>query len=191
MASGALFPRMLRAAKVESQLYEEVEADSGATGQALSVVVMASLSAGIGHGISGLLKGGAGGIGVFFTSLIIGAIGSLVAWFIFSLLCFWLGTTLFKGPDTKSTLGELLRVLGFADSPALLNIFIFLPFIGPIIPFVTMIWTIIAGVVGVRQACDFTTGRAVGTVVVASIIPLIILILIGVAVGGALAAIMK
>ena len=191
MASGALFPRMLRAAKVESQLYEEVEADSGATGQALLVVVMASLSAGIGHGISGLMKGGAGGIGVFFTSLIIGAIGSLVAWFIFSLLCFWLGTTLFKGPDTKSTLGELLRVLGFADSPALLNIFIFLPFIGPIIPFVTMIWTIIAGVVGVRQACDFTTGRAVGTVVVASIIPLIILILIGIMVGGALAAMMK
>ena len=137
------------------------------------------------------MKGGAGGIGVFFTSLIIGAIGSLVAWFIFSLLCFWLGTTLFKGPDTKSTLGELLRVLGFADSPALLNIFIFLPFIGPIIPFVTMIWTIIAGVVGVRQACDFTTGRAVGTVVVAAIIPLIILMLIGVAVGGALAAMMK
>ena len=191
MASGALFPRMLRAAKVESQLYEEVEADSGATGQALSVVVMASLSAGIGHGISGLLKGGAGGIGVFFTSLIIGAIGSLVAWFIFSLLCFWLGTTLFKGPDTKSTLGELLRVLGFADSPALLNIFAFIPFIGPVIPFVTMIWTIIAAVVGVRQACDFTTGRAVGTVVVASIIPLIILILIGIMVGGALAAIMK
>ena len=191
MASGALFPRMLRAAKVESQLYEEVEADSGATGQALSVVVMASLSAGIGHGISGLMKGGAGGIGVFFTSLIIGAIGSLVAWFIFSLLCFWLGTTLFKGPDTKSTLGELLRVLGFADSPALLNIFVFIPFIGPIIPFVTMIWTIIAGVVGVRQACDFTTGRAVGTVVVASIIPLIILMLIGVAVGGALAALLK
>ena len=191
MASGALFPRMLRAAKVESQLYEEVEADSGATGQALLVVVMASLSAGIGHGISGLMKGGAGGIGVFFTSLIIGAIGSLVAWFIFSLLCFWLGTTLFKGPDTKSTLGELLRVLGFADSPALLNIFIFLPFIGPIIPFVTMIWTIIAGVVGVRQACDFTTGRAVGTVVVAAIIPLIILMLIGVAVGGALVSLFK
>ena len=191
MASGALFPRMLRAAKVESQLYEEVEADSGATGQALLVVVMASLSAGIGHGISGLMKGGAGGIGVFFTSLIIGAIGSLVAWFIFSLLCFWLGTTLFKGPDTKSTLGELLRVLGFADSPALLNIFVFIPFIGPIIPFVTMIWTIIAGVVGVRQACDFTTGRAVGTVVVASIIPLIILVLIGIMVGGALAAMLK
>ena len=191
MASGALFPRMLRAAKVESQLYEEVEADSGATGQALLVVVMASLSAGIGHGISGLIKGGTGGISLFLTNLVTGAIGSLIAWFIFSLLCFWLGTTLFKGPDTKSSLGELLRVLGFADSPALLNIFAFIPFIGPIIPFVTMIWTIIAGVVGVRQACDFTTGRAVGTVIVAAIIPFIILVLIGAVVGGALAALMK
>jgi hypothetical protein len=191
MSSGALFPRMLRAAKVESQLYEEGEADSGATGQALLVVVLASLSAGVGHGISGLMKGGAGGIGFFFANLVTGAIGSLVAWFIFSLLCFWLGTTLFKGPNTRSTLGELLRVLGFADSPALLNIFAFIPFIGPLIPFVTMIWTIIAAVVGVRQACDFTTGRAVGTVLVAAIIPLIILILIGLMVGGALAAILK
>ena len=191
MASGALLPRMLRAAKVESQLYEEVEADSRATSQALLVVVMASLSAGIGHGISGLIKGGAGGIGLFLTNLVTGAIGSLIAWFIFSLLCFWLGTTLFKGPDTKSSLGELLRVLGFADSPALLNIFVFIPFVGPIIPFVTMIWTIIAAVVGVRQACDFTTGRAVGTVIVAAIIPFIILILIGAVVGGALAAVMK
>ena len=191
MASGSLFPRMLRAARVESQLYEEVEADSGATGQALLVVVLASLSAGVGHGISGLMKGGAGGIGFFFANLVTGAIGSLVAWFIFSLLCFWLGTTLFKGPNTRSTLGELLRVLGFADSPALLNVFAFIPFIGPIIPFVTMIWTIIAAVVGVRQACDFTTGRAVGTVLVAAIIPLIILVLIGLMVGGALAAILK
>jgi hypothetical protein len=191
MASGALFPRMLRAARVESQLYEEVEADSGATGQALLVVVMASLSAGIGHGIGGLIKGGTGGIGFFFTNLITGAIGSLIAWFIFSLLCFWLGTTLFKGPNTRSTLGELLRVLGFAYSPALLNVFAFIPFIGPIIPFVTMIWTIIAAVVGVRQACDFTTGRAVGTVIVAAIIPFIIMVLIGLLVGGALAAMMK
>lgn len=191
MASGALFPRMMRAAKLESQLYEEVEADSGATGQALLVVVMASLSAGIGHGISGLIKGGTGGIGFFFTNLVIGTIGSLIAWFIFSLLCFWLGTTLFKGPDTKSTLGELLRVLGFADTPALLNILTFIPFVGPIIPFVTMVWTIIAAVIGVRQACDFTTGRAVCTVVVAAIIPFIILVLIGMVVGGALAALIN
>jgi hypothetical protein len=190
MASGELFPRMLRAAKLESQLYEEVEADQGGTGQALLAVVLVSLCTGIGHGITGLMKGGAGGVMALFTGLISGIIGALVAWFIFSLLCFWLGTTLFKGPDTKSTLSELLRVLGFADSPGVLNILSFIPVIGGIIPFVTWIWTVIAAVIGVRQACDFTTGRAVGTVIVAAIIPLIILILIAVVVGGAFAALM-
>jgi len=181
---------MLRAAKLESQLYEEVEADQGATGQALLAVVIVSLCSGVGHGIAGLMKGGSAGIGMFFVNLVTGAIGSLIAWFIFSLLCFWLGTTLFKGPDTKSSLGELLRVVGFADSPGVLNLFSFIPFIGPIIPFVTWAWTVIAAVIGVRQACDFTTGRAIGTVIVAAIIPIIIMIIIAVVVGGALAAVL-
>jgi len=190
MASGALLQRMLRAAKLEPQLYEEVESDSGATGQALLVVVIVSVCAGIGAGINGAMKGGESVSG-FFMGLVSGIIGSLIAWFIFSLLCFWLGTSLFKGPNTKSSLGELLRTLGFAYSPGVLNIFSFIPFVGPIIPFVTWIWTIIAAVIAVRQACDFTTGRAVGTVVVAAIIPLVIMVLLAVLVGGAIAAIAK
>ncbi len=190
MASGALFQRMLRAAKLESQLYEEVESDSSATGQALLVVVLVSVCAGIGAGINGAMKGGESVSG-FFMGLISGIIGSLIAWFIFSLLCFWLGTSLFKGPNTKSSLGELLRTLGFAYSPGVLNIFSFIPFVGPIIPFITWIWTIIAAVIAVRQACDFTTGRAVGTVVVAAIIPLVIMVLLALLVGGAIAAIAK
>ena len=110
MASGALLQRMLRAAKLEPQLYEEVESDSTATGQALLVVVLVSVCAGIGAGITGAMKGGETVSG-FFIGLATGIIGSLIAWFIFSLLCFWLGTTLFKGPNTKSSLGELLRSL--------------------------------------------------------------------------------
>jgi len=190
MASGALLQRMLRAAKLEPQLYEEVESDSNATGQALAVVVIVSICAGIGAGITGAMKGGETVSG-FFMGLIFGIIGSIIAWFIFSLLCFWLGTTLFKGPDTKSSLAELLRTLGFAYTPGVLNIFSFIPFIGPIIPFATWIWTIIAAVIAVRQACDYTTGRAVGTVIVAAIIPLIIMVLLALLVGGAMAAILK
>jgi hypothetical protein len=191
MASGKLFPRMLRAAKLESQLYEEVEADSGGTGQALLAVVIVSLATGLGHGITGAMKGGAGSFLGFISNLAWGVIGSLIVWFIFSLLCFWLGTSIFKGPDTKSSLGELLRTLGFAYSPGVLNIFSFIPVIGPIIPFATWVWTIIAAVIAVRQACDFTTGRAIGTVIVAAIIPLIIMVLLALLVGGAFAALMK
>ncbi len=187
MASGALFSRMLRASRLLSQLYEEVEADSGATGQALLAVVLVSCATGIGSGISTIIKG-EGSILGFIGGLITGIIGSLITWFIFSLLCFWLGTTLFKGPETKSTPGELMRTLGFAYSPGLLNIFSFIPFIGVIIPFATWIWTVIASVIAIRQACDFSTGRAIGTALVAAIIPIIILALMAVLIGGALVA---
>ncbi|HJX04167.1 MAG TPA: YIP1 family protein [Dehalococcoidia bacterium] len=190
MASGKLFPRMWRAARVESQLYEEVEADSRSSGQALLAVALVSVASGIGAGISALMKGEASFLG-FITGLFSGIIGALVIWFIFSLLCFWLGTSIFKGPNTKATLGELLRTLGFAYSPGLLNIFSFIPVIGAIIPFVTLIWTVIAAVVAVRQACDFTTGRAIGTVIVAAIIPLIIMVLLGLLIAGAFAALLK
>ncbi|MBN1375223.1 MAG: YIP1 family protein [Dehalococcoidia bacterium] len=191
MASGALFPRILRAAKLDSQLYEEVEADGSATGQALLVVVLVSIAGGIGHGIAALMKGSGESMIAFISALAWGVLGSLILWFIFSLLCFWLGTSLFKGPDTKSSLGELLRTLGFAYSPGLLNVFSFIPFIGAFIPFATFIWTIIAGVIAVRQACDFSTGKAVGTVIVASIIPIIIMVLLALLTAGALAALLK
>ena len=43
-----LTDRMMRAARLEPDLYEEVEADKSAMGQAMTVVVLASLAAGIG-----------------------------------------------------------------------------------------------------------------------------------------------
>ena len=40
--------RIIRAAKLDVNLYEEVEADTGAMGQAMGVVVLSSIAAGIG-----------------------------------------------------------------------------------------------------------------------------------------------
>ena len=68
--------RMVRAAKLDVNLYEEVEADKQAMGQAMGVVVLASLAAGIGSagttGISGLLPG---------------TVIALIGWFIRVLVC--------------------------------------------------------------------------------------------------------
>ena len=54
-----LVNRMMRAARLEPELYEEVEADQSAMGQAMTVVVLASLASGIGAmgqgGMIGLL----------------------------------------------------------------------------------------------------------------------------------------
>lgn len=50
--------RIIRAAKLDAHLYEEVEADQGAMGQAMGIVVLSSVAAGIGI----IDKGGIGGI---------------------------------------------------------------------------------------------------------------------------------
>jgi len=53
-----LINRMKRAAKLDPDLYEEVEADNTAMGQATLVVVLASLAAGIGS----ISQGGSAGV---------------------------------------------------------------------------------------------------------------------------------
>ena len=56
-----MIDRIIRASKLDVNLYEEVEADKGAMGQAMGVVVLSSLAAGIGSigkgGLLGILIG--------------------------------------------------------------------------------------------------------------------------------------
>ena len=46
---GSLLNRIFRAAKLDANLYEEVEADKTALGQALTVVVLSSIAGGTSH----------------------------------------------------------------------------------------------------------------------------------------------
>jgi hypothetical protein len=179
--SSSMINRMIRAAKLDVNLYEEVEADKGATGQALLAVVMVSIIAGIGTAIGGIIAGA--GLWIIW-GLLVGIAGSLVGWLVWSFFTWLLGTTIFKGPETQSSWGELMRTIGFAYSPGVFRFFTFIPFIGPLIGFAALIWSLIAGVIAVRQALDFSTGRAIATCIVGWIIYLIIMVLIGVLVGG-------
>ncbi|MDA2929968.1 hypothetical protein MYX84_08500, partial [Acidobacteria bacterium AH-259-O06] len=56
--------RLIRAAKLDVHIYEEVEADASATGQAMTVVILSSVAQGIGTlklgGSAGLLAGAIG-----------------------------------------------------------------------------------------------------------------------------------
>ena len=144
--------RMIRAAKLDVNLYEEVEADKQAMGQAMGVVVLASLAAGIGSvsttGISGLF---------------LGTVGALIGWFIWAFVTFYVGTKLLPEPQTEADYGELLRTTGFSSSPGLLRILGVVPILGTIIFIVCGIWMLVAMIIAVRQALDYkSTWRAVG-----------------------------
>jgi hypothetical protein len=111
--------RMVRAARLEPALYEEVEADKTALGQAMGVVVLSSVAAGIG-------AVGTRGVG----GIVTGAIGALVGWYIWAFLTYFIGTRLLPQPQTRTDTGELLRTIGFSSSPGVLRVFGFIPILG-------------------------------------------------------------
>ena len=179
-----LLDRMIRAARLDASLYEEVEKDATATNQALLVVVVASVCSGIGASIAGALTGGLGALGV---GLVVGVVAALVGWFVWSFVTYFIGTRLLKGPQTEATYGQLLRCIGFSDSPRVLGILVFIPVIGVGISLLASIWSLVAMVVAVRQALDFSTGRAIATCIVGFIVVLIIGLVLGMLTGGLLA----
>ena len=168
-----LMNRMIRAAMLDAQLYEEVEADTGAMGQAMLVVILSSVAAGIGH----IAKGGISG-------LFIGAIFALIGWFIWAYLTFIIGTKLLPEPETKADLGEMLRTIGFASSPGIIRILGFIPYFGKLFVLVAAIWMLVAMVIAIRQALDYKDiTRAVGVCVIGWIVYLVISLFLGAILG--------
>ena len=145
--------RLIGALALDPVTYEEVEADRSATGQALLVVVLSSVGAGI--GARGL------GSGSMRSMIFISAL-SLLGWMAWALLTYQIGVKLMPEPETRSDVGELMRTIGFSAAPGMLRIFGIVP--GASIPAfaITAIWMLIAMIVAVRQALDFkSTARAV------------------------------
>ncbi len=164
----SLIDRMVRASKLDINLYEEVEADKSAMGQALTIVVLSSVASGIGTiGILGI------------QGLIVGTISSLIGWFVWAYLTYFIGTKLLPEPQTKADVGELLRTIGFSSAPGVLRIFGFIPFLGSIISFAAGVWMFVAMIIAVRQALDYkSTWRAIGVCAIGFVIYLVIIALI-------------
>ena len=138
--------RVVGAARLKPNIYEEVEADPRATAQAMGVVVLSSVAGGIG------LAGGQG------ADFIVGTLGALLGWLIWAVLIYVLGTKVFAQPQTRSDVGELLRTTGFAAAPGVVRVLGIVPgLLGDLLLLVVAIWMLVAMVVAVRQALDFTT----------------------------------
>lgn len=142
--------RMLGAARLDVAIYEEVEHDASATGQAAVVVAIVAIASAIGA-IGG---DGAGPIGAL--------IGAVIGWIVWAGITYLIGDKLLGG---TASWGELLRTLGFAQSPGVLFVLGIVPLLGGLVRAVVGIWILIAGVIAIRQALDFSTGKAILTVI--------------------------
>ena len=142
--------RVVGAARLDARTYEEVEADTTAMGQAMAVVAASALAAGVGSISSGA------------TGAVAAVVGAVVGWFLWAVVTWLVGTKLLPEPGTSADLGQMLRTIGFSAAPGLLNVLGIIPLLGLIVALVAAVWQLVAMVVAVRQALDYTsTGRAV------------------------------
>ena len=164
----SLQDRMLRAAKLDAQLYEEVEHDPSTMGQAMGVVVLSALAAGIGN------LGQGGLVGIVTMTL-----GALAGWYVWAFLTYFIGTRLLPEPETRADLGELLRTIGFSSSPEVIRVLGLIPGVTGIVFFIAGVWMLFAMVVAVRQALDYTsTWRAIGVCLIGWLVQGLILALV-------------
>ncbi len=150
MAQGDLVARMMGAAMLDINTYEEVEADATATAQAAVVVGMVAVASDIGSAGGGL------------SAVISAPIGSLLGWLVWAGVTYLIGDKLLGG---TATWGELLRTIGFAQAPGVLLLLGVLPLIGGLVRPVLAVWMLVAGILAIRQALDFSTGKAILTAV--------------------------
>ena len=159
-----LINRIFRAIKIDVELYEEVERDKSATMQAGLVVVLSSMAAGV-----GALQLGA-------SNFLLAPIFSLISWYVWAYIIYFVGVKLFPEKNTKSNHGELLRTIGFSSAPGLIRVFGVTPDLMAVTFIGSAFWMLACMVVGVRAALDFKSlWRALGVVIVAWLFQAILL----------------
>jgi hypothetical protein len=142
--------RIMGVLRLDVVTFEEIESDAAANGQAVAVVIVASLAAGIGAGLL------AGGLGLMRETL-----AALIGWVMWAAVTYVIGTKLLPEPQTRSDMGELLRVIGFSYVPNVFAFFAFVPLVGWLVRIVVAFWLLATTVIAVRQALDYrSTGRA-------------------------------
>ena len=165
--------RMWRAARLDVNIYKEVEADQSAFGQAMMVVILAGLAAGIGSLENGLP-------GALMVTL-----SALIGWFVWAFITYFVGTKLLPEQQTQADYGQLLRTIGFSSAPGMIRVIGIVPGIGGFINFVASIWMLVAMIIGVREALDYqSTLRAIAVCAIGWVIQVIIIFLAALMVGG-------
>ena len=167
MATESIVSRMIRAARLDKAFYNEVEADTSLTNEALLVVIIGAVASGAGGLISGLF----GGFTAALTTMIMNLLMVIIGYFIWVYVTHFVGTRFFGGTGDA---GELRRTLGYAMAPQVLNFLNFIPCIGWMISLVVWIWTLAAGFIAVREGMDLDNTKALVTVVVGWLIIVIV-----------------
>ena len=150
-----LLKRIFRSVKIDPDVFNEVQKDKNATLSAAIVVILSSTAAGI-----GATSLGAG-------NFILAPLFSLISWFVWAYIVFFVGVKLFPDAKTKTTQSALLRAIGFSSAPGIIRVFGFnedlmaVTFIG------SAFWMLVCMVVAVKETLNYKSlWKALGIVII-------------------------
>ena len=149
----SLVERMIGAMSLNIDVFEEVEHDEDATGQAATVVLMVAIASGI----------GSSGFGLYGTA--VSSVGALIDWVVWAGICYVVGDQLFGG---RATWGELLRTLGFAQAPGVFLLLVLIPILHDPIIVIVLLWSAVASFIAVRQGLDIGNLKTLFTIILAT-----------------------
>jgi Yip1 domain len=160
--------RVIGAMKLDENTFEDVERDPTAIGQAVGVIVLAAVAAGIGNiwwgGITGIVRG---------------ALMSILSFLIWSGIVWLVGTKMMPEPTTQADFPQTFRTLGFAAAPGLASVVTIIPILGYVLMLLIWLWQIAAMVVAVKAVLDYATiGKAIVVVLIGFVVNIILTILI-------------
>tara|TARA_B110000971_G_scaffold171940_1_gene176760 strand:+ start:555 stop:1076 length:522 start_codon:yes stop_codon:yes gene_type:complete len=159
--------RIYRSIKIDPEVYDEVQKDKNATIAAGIVVILSSLAAGI--GASHL-----GGVNFFLAPVL-----SLVTWFVWAYIVYFIGVKLFPDAKTKTTHMALLRSIGFSSAPGIIRIFGFNENLMTVMFVGSAFWMLACMVVAVKQTLNYKSlWKALGVVIIAWFTQAFVLIII-------------
>ena len=159
------FNRVFRSIKIDPDVYDEVQKDKTATLSAAFVVVISSLAAGIAAKQLGA------------SSFIFAPILSLLSWFVWAYIVYFVGVKLFPDPKTKTTHAALLRAIGFSSAPGVIRVFGFTPELMTVTFIGSALWMLACMVVAVRQTLNFKSlWKALGVVIMSWFVQAFLLI---------------
>ncbi len=172
-----MMDRVLKAAQLDVDFFNEVEADQSLNQEALMVVILVSVISGVGSFV-GAVMGGSFGTAVL--ALIVTVLMGVINYYIWSYVAHYVGSALFQATSDP---GELLRVLGYASGPRVLGVLGFIPCLGVILSLAGAVWALVAGFIGVREALDLDTGKTLITVVIGWLIIMVLNMIIAAVLG--------
>lgn len=160
---------------LDAGVYEGIEADRHVTLQAAAVVLLSSVAAGIGAG------------GIYGPSLrTLGAFTAvaLVTWLAWAMLVYQIGSRVMPESGTSVDLGQVMRTVGFAAAPGVVQALGVLPEFARTAFVIAWVWMLVAMVIAVKHALDYrSTTRAISVCLLAAGLSLAVAIGVGVVIG--------